>query len=274
MSKLTIFTLFFCSIIVLIAAEILVGEYIRTPYVADLEANFLHGSILGNSEENAEVSVVAPNTSDDGSYDDNNFGFTQSFTQSFATSTSAPALTQENQSFSQAIAQNQAAANTAPVAQSAENQQSTLQTTNSDSFLNISPELLEKAGFTNTTYKLISFGGKLFDRIDISNLNFLNILRYDFLENDISKVLSFYQIKANDAATAKEVYGLIKAKSGAEIGVIVNETNQFGEASFYDNFIDYPERVFLVVKKGNNVYSLSYQKELHPRVQMLLSLLP
>jgi hypothetical protein len=128
---------------------------------------------------------------------------------------------------------------------------------------NITNEVLNKAGYRDFVVKPRPFDGMLFDRFDISMLSYLDIVDKKVIQlqdgNEV-EVLWAYEFNFSDGAGAQEIYDFLKAKLKDELGVTVNETNQFGLSSFYVNFQEQQEHAFLVVKTRTNVYALSYPK--------------
>lgn len=204
MNKFTLFTLFLSSIIVVIVAEIMVNEYLRTPYSLEAAANIFQ----------AQQTVQSTGT-----------GTTQA---------------------KQAVAVSSGS---------------------------LSPALLQKAGFQNYTFQSVPYAGKLLDRIAFADLNFIPTFESHLMKNQVARVASFYEFNPGSLQSAKEVYDLIKQKCTGEIGVILNETNSFGEASFYVNYFEFPEKVFLVFRKGTKVFAFTYNKELHSSAGTLAGLL-
>ena len=202
MNKFTLFTLFLSSIIVVIVAEIMVNEYLRTPYSLEAAANIFQA---------------------------------QQTVQNAGTGTTQAATTVSSGS--------------------------------------LSSDLLKKAGFQNYTLQPTPYAGKLLDRIAFPDLNFIPTFESHLMKNQLARVASFYEFDPGSLQSAKEVYDLIKQKCSGEIGVILNETNSFGEASFYVNYFEFPEKVFLVFRKGTKVFSFTYNKELHAPVAVLVGLL-
>lgn len=128
---------------------------------------------------------------------------------------------------------------------------------------NVSSELLMKAGFNNVVVKPRPFNGRLFDRFDLDMLSYLNIVEksvIQIIDGNETEVLRVYEFDFSDDAGAQEIYDFLKAKIKDELGVTINETNQFGLSSFYVNFNSNSEKAFLVVKTRTNVYALSYPK--------------
>ena len=128
---------------------------------------------------------------------------------------------------------------------------------------NINSEALTLAGFTSFVIKPQPFTGKLFDQFDLSMLSYLTIVDKTITENhngNDATVLRAYEFGLSDKDQNQEVYDFLKAKIKDELGVTINETNQFGMSSFYINFNQPKEDAFLVVKTRTNVYALSYPK--------------
>lgn len=204
MNKFTLFTLFLSSIIVVIVAEIMVNEYLRTPYSLEATANIFQAQHTvqdaGTGTTQAKQSVVVSSGS-------------------------------------------------------------------------LSSALLQKAGFQNFTLQAVPYAGKLLDRIAFADLSFIPTFESHLMKNQVARVASFYEFAPGSLQSAGEVYDLIKQKCTGEIGVILNETNSFGEASFYVNYFEFPEKVFLVFRKGTKVFAFTYSKELHEEVGKLIGLL-
>jgi len=137
----------------------------------------------------------------------------------------------------------------------------------------LSNELIQKSGLGNYTLQSVPFGGKLLDRISLENLNLITTYEWHLLKNGVARVASFYEFNPGSASSAAEFYILLKQKCSAEIGVLLNETNGFGDGSFYLNYFEFPEKVFVVFRKDDKVFAFTYGKELHPAVTKLISLL-
>lgn len=128
---------------------------------------------------------------------------------------------------------------------------------------NVNDESLRLAGYTDFVIKPKPFDGKLFGTFDISMLGSLNIIQKNVIENrngnDVG-VLTVYEFELGNKDTTQEIYDYLRAKIKDELGIIINETNQFGLSSFYINFGVPTDSAFLVVKMRDNVYALSYPK--------------
>jgi len=131
--------------------------------------------------------------------------------------------------------------------------------------------LINDAGFKDISLQRVPFNGILFEIIDLRDFNSVPIVTQNLLQNNRIKVGTFYEFAAGSRLLSREIYQLLKDKAGKLIGASVNETNSFGDGSFFVNPVDHPDSVFLVVKSGDSVYSLAYLKDLHPQVKNLLA---
>jgi hypothetical protein len=127
----------------------------------------------------------------------------------------------------------------------------------------INAELLRKVGFSNFFLQKKPFEKVVFDEFDFSELSSIEVEFYQVMERlfgNEKEILEIFHFPAADAAMTGEIYNLLKEKFKSELGVTINETNSFGLASFYINFGEQRENVFLVVKLKEGVYALSYPR--------------
>jgi len=226
MNKFTLFTLFVSGIIVVIVAEMMVNDYLRTPNSLDGAASVLQAQSSGLSQQNG------PNSNSSGT-----------------TNAQAPS-------------------------KGANGAIDTGSTGNSANLVgSITNSLLQKAGLQNYTFKPVAYDGKLFGRIAFTDVSFITSHEAGLAKNETATVATFYEFDPDSAESAKEIYDLMKQKCSGEIGVILNETNSFGDDSFYVNYFEYPEKVFLVFRKGTRVFAFNYTKDLHQSIVKLIGLL-
>jgi hypothetical protein len=127
----------------------------------------------------------------------------------------------------------------------------------------INNETLRKAGFQNFVIKPRPFNGILFEKFDLSMLGEMNVSQKTITQlkaGNEMEILNTYEFNAQDKSTADELFELLKLKAKGELGVSINQTNQFGLASFFINLSEPQKNAFLVVKTTDNVYALSYPK--------------
>jgi hypothetical protein len=130
---------------------------------------------------------------------------------------------------------------------------------------------LTKSGFKDFSLQRVPFKGILFDSMDLGDFKSVPVEENNLLENNRRQVATFYEFRAGSRMLSGEVYSMLKEKCGKLIGASTNMTNSFGVGSFYVNFVERPASAFLVVNMGDNVYALTYLKELHPLVKNLLA---
>ncbi len=134
--------------------------------------------------------------------------------------------------------------------------------------------VLSGAGFKNVSLQRMPFNGIMFESVDLRDFKSVPVTVNNLLENNREKIAVFYEFRAADVPLSKEVYAFLKDKSSKLIGATINETNSFGEGSFYINYIEQRDSVFLVVNGGDNVYALTYRKDLHPLISKVLAQIP
>lgn len=217
MSKFTLFTLFLSSIIIVIAAEVMVNEYLDTPYSFEGATNVFQtqNQTKTTPSENGQETVEVQNSS-----------------------SSDGAATQFN-----------------------------------DSVTTLNTTLFSKAGIEGYTVATLPFAGKLFGTISIGDFAIIPGNEITLSKDGSAKNVGLYEFNPGSIDSAKEFYTLVKQRSEQEIGVILNETNSFGDASFYVNSYEQPEKVFLVFRKGSHVFGFNYPKEMHAVMSKLVSFL-
>ncbi len=134
-------------------------------------------------------------------------------------------------------------------------------------------EVVKNAGFQNVTLQRVPFNHLLFNFIDFSDYKTTDVVDQRVLQNNEDKIAEFYEFHTDKSSLANEIFLLIKEKSDTVLGVSINETDEFGEKSFYVNYEDIPNIAFLVVKIDNSVYCLSYRKELHSYIKSIIQLI-
>jgi hypothetical protein len=137
----------------------------------------------------------------------------------------------------------------------------------------ISFGLIGQVGFENVTLQRVPFNGIMFERIDMRDFKSVPVIKQNLLQNNRQNIAEFYEIHAESQLLANEIFLLIKEKALQAIEAGINETNEYGEASYYINYVDRGNTAFLVVKVREGVYALSYKKELHAFIKSLILLL-
>jgi len=128
----------------------------------------------------------------------------------------------------------------------------------------INSEKLSQAGYRSFTIKPRPFNGILFDSFDVSILKHLDVVDktvLQFQNGNEHEVLRVYQFSFDSVDGSRETYEYLLLNLKNELGISLNETNQFGMSSFFINFSSPKDAAFLVVKTRNNVYALTYPKD-------------
>ncbi|MCA9373837.1 hypothetical protein KC725_01615 [Candidatus Peregrinibacteria bacterium] len=137
----------------------------------------------------------------------------------------------------------------------------------------ISFGLIGLSGFQNVTLQRVPFNGILFERVDLRDFQSVEVVQQNLLQDNKEKIALFYEFHGDSDLLANEIYIYIKDKARNGLNVGINETNDYGDGSFYVNYTDIPDRAFLVVKTRESVYALTYEKRLHSFIESLLGYL-
>lgn len=122
------------------------------------------------------------------------------------------------------------------------------------------------------TFKTEPFSGKVFQLLDISEVSLESAIQGN-LKNGEALEGVIYELKALDEVMAAEIYQLIKQKTIEYNEISVNETNKYGDGSFYINHVQKPNEVFLTIRIKNKIYAFAYSRPSHENIVKLISLL-
>lgn len=130
--------------------------------------------------------------------------------------------------------------------------------------------ILEQSGFVDI--KEAPFSGKLFELFDFGTYQPDSTTVFQM--NDLNSLIGIAaEIQLQDEITAQELYTLLQNKTKVYTELSINETNSYGDRSFYINHKKKPDEAFLIVRMKNVLYGLAYVKSYHPRIKTLISLL-
>lgn len=135
----------------------------------------------------------------------------------------------------------------------------------------ITEQIIANAGFSGD-FKEEHFDGKLFQLLDITKHPVDAISLYMISENG-APVASVTEIVLRDEIRALALYSLLQNKTKPYIDLSLNETNAYGDRSFYINHAKKPDEAFLTVKIGKTIYGFAYVKFYHPQIKKLIQLL-
>lgn len=117
------------------------------------------------------------------------------------------------------------------------------------------------------------FDGKVFQLLDITKIPIEAVYFYDLLDNQSGKIASVTEISLPDEIRALQLYSLLQNKTKTYIDLSLNETNAYGDRSFYINHAKKPDEAFLTVKIRKKIYAFAYVKLYHPQIKKLIELL-
>lgn len=86
---------------------------------------------------------------------------------------------------------------------------------------------------------------------------------YGVVQSDSNTIASIREITSDNQQKSLQVYQELKAIAQSVNTFTVNETNEFGDNSFYINPNSETDSAFLVNQKGSIVYAVAYQKAYH-----------
>lgn len=137
---------------------------------------------------------------------------------------------------------------------------------------NITEDKIRQAGFTSVIFNEEQFQGKVFQLLDITQFAVEAISFYELKAED-SPIASITEIALRDEIRAIQLYTLLQNKTKTYIDLTLNETNSFGDRSFYINHAKKPGEAFIAVRIGRTIYAFAYVKVYHPEIKKLITLL-
>jgi hypothetical protein len=138
--------------------------------------------------------------------------------------------------------------------------------------VNLREEHVRSAGFSNAYLEDQDHLGYLYKTIYIDDFYDVEIEKIA-VRTDDAYLAKVYVFKVGLNSEVEETFQLIKLRSSAGIGIEVNESNEYGNSSFYMNDQNRPDTAFLTVRIGKFVYAFSYPKEYHAQIKNLIQLL-
>lgn len=130
---------------------------------------------------------------------------------------------------------------------------------------------IAQAGFTGQLAEK-HFNGRVFQLLDITKNPVDAISFYEITEGAAS-IVSVTEIVLRDEIRALQLYVLLQNKTKPYIDLTLNETNAYGDRSFYINHAKKTDEAFLTVKIGNRIYAFAYVKAYHSEIKKLIQLL-
>lgn len=133
-------------------------------------------------------------------------------------------------------------------------------------------ELLRSAGFAAAYLEDDVNDGMMYKTIQLDDLEEVT-LNKTLIKTDNELLAKAYVISVGINANVNDIYEILKTRAASGLGIEVNETNQYGLASFFINDSNRPNTAFLTVRVGGLIYGFSYPKEYHPQIKNLVQLL-
>lgn len=133
-------------------------------------------------------------------------------------------------------------------------------------------EQLKSAGFVSAYMEEEKYDGSLYKTIYTDDLYDVTVKKID-IKSDEAMFAKVYIIKTGPNSSIDEVYQVLKIRGAEGLESELNETNEYGDGSFYINDTRRPKTAFLTVRLGNLIYGFSYPKEYHSQVKNLIKLL-
>jgi len=131
---------------------------------------------------------------------------------------------------------------------------------------------IRSAGFANAYLETETHDGFLFKTIYINDLYDVDVQK-SAIKADNAMLAKVYVFKIGPLSSLNEVYEVLKMRATEGLDIEVNETNDFGDGSFYMNDSRRSNVAFLTVKIGSVIYGFSYPKEYHAQIKNLVTLL-
>jgi hypothetical protein len=122
----------------------------------------------------------------------------------------------------------------------------------------ITNETLQLAKFPDATLVTANFDGSLFQTIDVSDLSIEIKKQYVASNSEVFGAIYSFSV---DEGAQNELYRILRERAAFGSSVEINETNTFGDNSFYMNDSKRQSTAFLVIRKGVSFYSFAYPKE-------------
>ena len=133
-------------------------------------------------------------------------------------------------------------------------------------------EQIKSAGFTNAFLEDEAYDGSLYKTIYTDDLYDVDVKKIVIKTTD-TLLAKVYIIKIGANSPLDKVYQVLKVRGSEGLDVEINETNEYGDSSFYINDTRRPNTAFLTVKVGDFIYGFSYPKEYHAQIKNLIQLL-
>lgn len=136
----------------------------------------------------------------------------------------------------------------------------------------IRDDQIKSSGFANAILSNEPHNGFVFKTVYVDDLYDLNVTKTLVKSAEIL-LAKIYVLQVGPASSITEVYEVLKVRASEGLDTEINETNEFGQGSFFMNDAKRSGVAFLTVKISNMIYAFSYPKEYHAQIRNLITLL-
>lgn len=134
-------------------------------------------------------------------------------------------------------------------------------------------EALKMAGFVNPILKEAVFSGNIFNFIGFTDQPDAFIYQWNFFEGE-NFIGSIYELEYASDTGGFQAYLTLRQRAMDLFNLgTVNETNSYGDTSFYFNHKSKTKTVHLIIRKANSVYGFEYAYVNHEKMKPLFSII-
>lgn len=254
MQKSTIFVVILAALVIFSVADVIVNK----PFSADLSANITANVAPGNEDPASDPDPDSPLKSEDNmndSADSGNFPDGLSVNPSEISADVSPVA-------SLSASENSDASEIPDVSTFLQKRTFALQ--------KITIEDLMKSGFQNIKLEQASFDQMLFQLLDLAPYPNISALRLHLTDSkNVFGIL--HEFEFENSSQSALLYADLKQKIGAfSPNVTSNQTNQYGDNSYYMNDKNRSGTAFLVFRIKNHLFAFSYPKASHEFFKSLI----
>lgn len=136
----------------------------------------------------------------------------------------------------------------------------------------IREDQVRSAGFASAYLETEAHNGFLYKTIYIDDIEDVTVTKTAIKSGD-TLLVKVYVFQIGTINSVDQVYEILKLRGSEGLNTEVNETNEYGNGSFFINDSQRQNVAFLTVKIGALIYGFSYPKEYHAQVKNLVALL-
>lgn len=117
-----------------------------------------------------------------------------------------------------------------------------------------------------------SYQDRLFQLINTSNIDFTDT-QFATLQVQDNVIASVYEFKTRTEIDAEKAFDDIRILANSFPNISSNQTNQFGDKSFYINHTVKVGEVFVVIQRDDIIYAFAYKKDYHESFKTFFGIL-